>query len=255
MKEKIVKRDEVPHWGALIPAEQWRVFQQAIKAVRQAGVRFLIGGAFGLASYIDRCRNTKDLDFFVLSSEKDRVIDALTKAGFEDFFEKSPYERGWIFRATKDEVIVDTIWQTPNRRSQVDDLWFERARDLVLMGEPLKIIPAEELLCIKLYVLQRDRCDWPDLLNLLHATCDQLDWEHVLRRMNSDAPLLGGLLQIFNWIAPARALTLPAWVRKEFCLREPTSEELALDPHVRVQVLDSRAWYAAFQPEDQPMQI
>jgi len=40
--------------------------------------------------------------------------------------------------------------------------------------------------------------------------------------------LLSGLLQMFNWVAPARALRIPREVREMFHLSEPTSDDLAL---------------------------
>lgn len=244
-----------PIWCSIVPDEQWNVYLEAIHITRKTGAPFLLGGAFGLAAYTGRCRNTKDLDFFVLPSDKNKIIDALTKKGFEDYHSTLKYDRGWIYRATRDDVLVDVIWQTPNRRSEVDDLWFQKARPLTLRGEKLNVLPPEELLAIKLYVMQRDRCDWPDLINLLYTTCADLDWEHVLYRMNGETPLLAGLLNVFNWVAPARALGLPSWVRERFHLPQPTSEELALDPHHRVGLLDSRPWFAAFQPEDRAMQL
>lgn len=255
MREKAKPVEKSPPWCEVVHEDQWRIYREAIHAVKNARAKFLVGGAFGLAAYIGRCRNTKDMDLFVLPSDKDRVVDALTKIGFDDYYTKLPYDRGWIYRATRDEVIVDTIWQTPNRRSVVDELWFERARLVSLKDEALKVLPPEELLNIKLYVFQRDRCDWPDLLNLLYAVGPELDWKHVLMRLGPEKPLLGGLLQVFNWVAPWKAVELPEWLRNEFCLTRPSAEELALDPHRRIDLLDSRPWFAAFQPTNQPMAV
>jgi hypothetical protein len=137
----------------------------------------------------------------------------------------------------------------------VDQHWFTRAKPLLLKNEPLEIVPAEELLAIKLYVMQRDRCDWPDLLNLLYSTAHLLDWSHVIQRMGPEKPLLAAILNIFNWIAPDRAMTLPPFVREEFSLAPPTPECLSMDPQYRINLLDTRPWFAAFQPEDQPLVI
>src|SRR5687768_6638589 len=133
-------------WTTLVPDDQWKIYREAIRITRKTGARFVLGGAFGLAAYTGRFRNTKDLDFFVLPSDKDKIVDALTKGGFEDYFSRSEYDREWIYRAVKDEVIVDTIWQTPNRRTQVDEEWFQRGRWVRLRDENLAAIPAEELL-------------------------------------------------------------------------------------------------------------
>ena len=244
-----------PVWECTISEAEWVLYLKAINATRETGAEFLLGGAFGLAAYTGRCRNTKDLDLFVLPSEKDKVVDALTKAGFEDYHNTLAYDRGWIFRGTKDDVLVDVIWQTPNRRSEVDAAWFEKSRGITLRGEKLRVIPAEELLAIKLYVMQRDRCDWPDLINLLYTSGGSLDWKHVLSRLNGEKPLLAGLLHVFNWVAPRQALDLPAPVREQFHLHEPSPEELAMDPRDRVAMLDTRPWFAAFQPMDKLMQL
>jgi hypothetical protein len=244
-----------PVWSSIIPDEQWAIYSDAIRVTRRTGARFLLGGAFGLAAYTGRWRNTKDIDFFVLPSDKDRIVDALTKAGFEDFYPRLSYDRGWIYRAVREDVLVDAIWQTPNRRSEVDEEWFARSRKVILRDEKLEVLPAEELLVIKLYVIQRDRCDWPDLINLLYQTCDQLDWNHVLNRLECEWPLLAGLLHLFNWVAPARALQLPEQVRESFHLSRPSAEDLALPEEHRVRLLDSRPWFAAFRPTDQPMTL
>lgn len=246
---------QYPVWECTIPDEQWQVYQEAIQATRGKGVQFLLGGAFGLAAYTGRCRNTKDLDFFVLAREKDQAVKALTEAGFEDYFSTLEYDRGWIYRGTRDGVIVDVIWQTPNRRTEVDEQWFERSREIRLRGENLRVIPAEELLAIKVYVMQRDRCDWPDLINLLYAHGASMDWEHVFSRMNGETPLMAGLLQVYNWVAPERARSLPGWVREKLHLSNAGTGDSESMERQRVELLDSRPWFAAFQPMDKPMQL
>ena len=244
-----------PTWASIVPDDQWNVYLEAIRATRKTGARFLLGGAFGLAGYTGRWRNTKDLDFFVLPNDKDKIVDALTKIGFEDYHDTLAYDRGWIYRSVCNDVIVDVIWQTPNRRAVVDEEWFKRGRPVVLRDEKLEVIPAEELLSIKLYVLQRDRCDWPDLINLLYRTVDSLDWDHVLKRLGNDRGLLGGLLQVFNWVAPAEAKQIPERIRKQFCLPDITSSDLQLPDSARKALLDSRPWFAAHQPMDRPLQL
>lgn len=244
-----------PTWASIVPDDQWSAYLDAIRVTRKTGAQFLLGGAFGLAGYTGRWRNTKDLDFFVLPSDKDKVVDALTKIGFEDYYSTLAYDRGWIYRAVRKDVIVDVIWQTPNRRSVVDDEWFARARPVVLRDEKLFVIPAEELLSIKLYVLQRDRCDWPDLINLLYRAGGTLDWDHVLNRLGSDRGLLAGLLQVFNWVAPAEAKEIPANIRKLFCLPDASSADLEVPDTERKGLLDSRPWFAGHQATDRPLQL
>jgi hypothetical protein len=45
-----------------------------------------------------------------------------------------PYDRGWIHRLFRDDVIVDVIWSMANCRAAVDEDWFRYARPLVIRG-------------------------------------------------------------------------------------------------------------------------
>lgn len=243
-----------PEWTTLMQPEEWRIYSVAIEAVRAAGVRFMLGGAFGLAAHTGRWRNTKDIDFFVLPAQCQAAIDALSAVGFSDYYDTLAYDRGWIYRATRDGLLVDIIWGTPNRRTEVDEQWFEHAPQVQLQTELLDVIPAEELAWIKLYVLQRDRCDWPDVINLLYATSASLDWDRLLARLGDDLPLLRGLLPVFAWLCPDRVTDIPARLRRSAGIAPPGKPQREVNSD-RIKLLDSRPWFAALQPADRPMQL
>jgi hypothetical protein len=77
----------------------------------------------------------------------------------------------------------------------------------------LPLLPAEAVILSKLYVLQKDRCDWPDLLNVLSCRAADLDWRFLIEDMHrDDLRLLGGLLNVFAWMDPAAAGRVPGWV-------------------------------------------
>ncbi|HYE32940.1 MAG TPA: nucleotidyltransferase family protein [Methylomirabilota bacterium] len=242
-------------WGKLVPENEWAVYKDAIGAVRPLKIPFVLGGAFGLATYTGKWRNTKDMDFFVKPSDKDRVVEALLKIGFEDYYPRLAYDRGWIYRAVRDDVLVDVIWGTPNRVTEVDDEWFQHQTPVQLKDELLAALPAEELLYIKLFVMQRDRCDWPDLLNLLYAEAENLDWDRVIRRLGPDLQLLQGLMQVFAWLAPTKVMALSKEARDTFSIPKPSKSELDLAQETRVRLLDSRGWFCDFQPDDRPMKL
>ena len=107
---------------------------------------------------------------------------------------------------------------------------------------------------VKLYVLQRERCDWVDVLNVLAATVERLDWAWLVRRMDEDLPLLHAVLALFNWMSPNRASGLPLWMREKFAL--PLVEADATDAVevARVRLFDSRPWFALHQPQDVPLE-
>lgn len=229
-------------WADSIPDEQWDIFKCAIRATRNSGVPFVLGGAFSLATYTGRWRNTKDLDFFIQPTDRDQMVQVLSECGFRDYYDELPYERHWIYRSVQQGIIVDVIWQMANRRAEVDEAWISRATTVVVRGEELPVLPAEEMLWGKLYVMQRERCDWGDVWNLIAAIGPSLDWDHLLVRLGEDVPLLRGALAVFEWLAPEKARELPAdlWAK----LRLPSPED---EPdNVSSQgsdLLDTRRWF------------
>jgi hypothetical protein len=245
---------EAPIWTTLMAEEQWEIYRAAINALRVAKIPFMLGGAFGLAAYTGRLRNTKDLDLYLRPRDRSDAITALSQIGCSDYFDQLPYDRGWIYRSIRSDIIVDLIWGTPNRRTEVTDQWLEHAPELVLRGERVLVLPAEELIFVKLYVLQRDRSDWPDLINLLYSTSAALKWDRLIGQLSDDLPLLTALLAVFAWACPNRIGDIPPTLRRAAGIIKP--RRLAAEPHRRhIQLLDSRGWFAAFQPSDQPLPV
>lgn len=241
-------------WGKLIRDEQWTHFIAGTAAIENTGTPFLLAGALALASYTGHWRDTKDVDVIVRASDREAAIGALRSAGFEDYFEQLEYDRSWIFRGFRDGVIFDVIWALPNHRVEIDDGWFERARSLWLRGRAFAAAPAEEIIRVKLYVMQRERCDWVDVLNILSATVDDLDWPWLVERMGADVALLHGVLAVFNWLCPGRAQKIPAWVRERFALPEIEGDDPVAMEERHIRLLDSRPWFALHQPLDRRLE-
>jgi hypothetical protein len=240
-------------WVNAVTDEQWATYREAIQALRRANVRFLLGGGFALATYIGRWRNTKDIDFYIMREDRDRAVEALANAGFEDLFSRLPYDRKWIYRSTRDGLIVDIIWAMANQRAQTDEQWFARAPAANVRGEALGVVPVEEFLWCKLYIMQRDHCDWTDVFNLIYAVGKELNWDHLLTRLDEDWPLLKGLLTVYGWLCPEQACELPKSLRKQLDLAEPKVPAPCNRNHIRL--LDTRGWFAAILPKDKPLEV
>jgi hypothetical protein len=241
-------------WSQLIPDDQWAVLADGAAALDEAGVTFVLGGALALATYTGHWRNTKDIDVIVRPQDREAAVGALRRHGFDDYFAQEAYDRSWIFRGFKDGVLFDVIWDLPNHRVEIDEPWFERAAPLLIRGRAFAAVPAEELVRVKLYVMQRERCDWVDVLNVLAARSEQLAWPHLMQRMGRDLPLLHAALAIFNWMCPGRAHGLPAWLRKQFALPRVETDDIAATEERRVRLFDSRPWFALHQPADQALE-
>ena len=238
-------------WADAISPEHWATYRGAIEALRAADIRFLLGGGFALATYIGRWRNTKDIDFYIMHEDRDKTVDALAKAGFKDLFDQLPYDRKWIYRSTRDGLIVDIIWAMANQRAETDEIWFEKAPSAVVRGEQLGVVPLEEFLWCKLYIVQRDHCDWTDVFNVLYSVGPQVNWARLLARLEDDWPLLKAVLTVYGWLCPKQAKRLPESLRKK--LKVPRPQKTKNRDHIRL--LDTRNWFAAMLPMNKPLEV
>jgi hypothetical protein len=232
-----------PEWEDRIPEEEWALYREVIQRARSKGIQFAFGGAFATALYTGELRNTKDFDLYLLPADRDRMIQAMEEARLSDHYSRLSYDQSWIYRGSRDDIIVDAIWAMANHRAAVDESWLQRGPEVSIRGERLRAIPPEELIWSKLYVLQRERCDWTDIFNLLEARVDRLDWEHLLLRVGADEPLLEGAMRVFCWVAPDRVAAIPGSVRTRLGLPEPNgpvAPELSLE---RARLLDTRPWF------------
>jgi hypothetical protein len=230
-------------WSAQIPDAQWSIYRRVLDEMRSAGLPVAFGGAFALATYTGDLRNTKDFDLYVLPGDRDAAIAAMSRAGLNDYFDRAAYDRSWIYRGTQDDTIVDAIWAMANLRTLVDRDWLSLGPEVELRDRRVRAIPPEELIWSKLYVLQRERSDWPDVLNLLDALGSRLDWPRLLERVGRDRPLVAGVLSVFGWLAPARAAEIPAWVWDETGARRGEPLRNAALAQARADLLDSRPWF------------
>ncbi|MGI8958172.1 MAG: hypothetical protein ACR2IV_00090 [Bryobacteraceae bacterium] len=235
-------------WLERLPPEQWSVYKAVMAHARLRGLQFAVGGGFATMTYTGQWRDTKDMDFFILERDKDEMIRILAESGLEDYYDQQAYERHWIYRSHKDETIVDVIWAMANRRAAVDEGWLHGPL-VEAGGERFRLVPAEETLWSKLYVLQRDRCDWPDGLSLIYAMGTDLDWCRLLERVGEDAPLLSGLVSVFGWLCPDHARELPGWLWNELGARHIEIDALLDRDTDRVSLLDSRPWLMPDQEE------
>jgi hypothetical protein len=235
----------------LIPDDQWRFYEEVLLAAAKTGAHFALGGAFAWAAHTGLFRNTKDLDLYVMPSDREKFISALTSLNAHDLYDELPYDRGWIYRATRDGFIVDVIWSMANYRRELDSDYVSGGPTLDLRGIRLKVLPAEELVLNKLYILQRGRCDWFDVFNVLYCTHGRLDWTRLLNKLDDDVPLLGAALRVFAWLAPGCAARFPDDLWNKVGLRTP-AEDGPDFIRERVNLLDSRPWFLpALAPGEQ----
>jgi hypothetical protein len=227
----------------LIPEAQWAAYEPVLEQANAKGLSFAVGGGIAFSLYAGHRRNTKDLDLFVLASQHEPILQLMHNSGFEEYTE-FPYDRSWSYRGVRNGFILDILWRMLNDRAPIDESWMTRGWEVETRGVPLRLLPVEELIWTKLYIVHRDRCDWPDILVLLGARGEHLDWKHLLWRVGDDAPLLGSVLSLFRWMCPGKAAGLPSWVWNEVGLaaREPNCGLPEVDRE-RIALIQKGNWY------------
>lgn len=226
-------------WSSVLTDRELNLYRNVLEQVQRRGLSFALGGGLAASYYTGRMRFTKDMDLIILPQDRAVFIEALTRLGFEDLYHKQPYKRSWIYRGVRDDIIVDLIWQMANDRAIVDERWLTHGPQFQVSGLPMRLIPIEELIWSKLYIMHRDRCDWPDILNMLYLHAQTLDWDHLLNRVGVDRTLLSGLMCVFRWLCPDRAQRLPAELWAQLGLTGLPSEPLEWGGLPRATLLDS----------------
>ncbi|MEZ0326047.1 MAG: nucleotidyltransferase [Fimbriimonas sp.] len=224
----------------IISVDTWAPYAEVIDAVEERGLRYCLGGGIAFSAYSYRKRFSKDIDLFILQTELEKYHALMKDLGFTDYFEEKPYDRSWLYRGYRDGVVLDLIWSLPNHRMRVEDDWFEYGRHILVHGKELPLIPLVELIRSKIYVLQSDRTDWPDLINILYQEVDNISWETLVDKMQPDELLLASLLAVFVWLRPEFAEKIPNFVWDKTGLKKPSSNPVRED---RVNLLDTRHWF------------
>jgi hypothetical protein len=191
----------------LLSPETIDFYRDAMKALDEAGVPFLVGGAYAYARYTGIARHTKDFDVFVRPADFDRALDVFARRGWET---QRTFSH-WLGKGLKGEDFVDVIFSSGNGVARVDDLWFQHAVDETVLNHPAKLAPAEEMIWSKSFIMERERFDGADVSHLLHCRAGELDWDRMLRRFDRHGGwrVLMAHLVLFGYIYPGDAHLIP----------------------------------------------
>ena len=184
---------------------------RTLDTLQRSGLPTLVGGAYAYECYTGIARHTKDLDVFVRRADLERVLEALSAAGYRTEL-TFPH---WLAKAHQGEEFVDVIFAAGNGVARVDDGWFEHAVDSEVLAMPVRICPAEEMIWSKAFVMERERYDGADVAHLLRARADRLDWSRLLDRFGPHWRVLLSYLVLFGFIYPAERASVPSWVMHE----------------------------------------
>jgi hypothetical protein len=178
-------------------------------------VPFLIGGAYMVEVCGGVSRSTKDFDLYVRPKHVHAALKALARAGYKTEL-TFPH---WLAKATYDGDILDLIFRAGNGLCEVDDSWFNRARDDELLGVPVKLCASEEMIWMKAYIMERERFDGADIAHILRCSAADIDWPHLVRRFGPDWRVLLSHLILFGFVYPGERTLIPAAIMEDLMSR------------------------------------
>lgn len=250
-------------------------YRAVIGLLQRERVPFLIGGAYAFATYTGVVRHTKDLDIFVKPQDCEAVLAACASAGWKTELTF----RHWLAKVySESDHLVDVIFSSGNGICEVDEGWFRHAIPAAVLDAHVKLIPCEEMIWSKGYILERNRYDGADIAHLLRAQGPRLDWPRLLTRFGPHWRLLLSHMVLFGFVYPCEQDRIPrgvmdemlARLRREQQARPPSNDRICrgtllshthfnkdvsdwgygdarLPPHGNMTAEDLRQWTSAFK--------
>jgi Uncharacterised nucleotidyltransferase len=187
-------------------------YREVLITLTEAGLPFLVGGAFALRYYAGIVRHTKDLDLFVRPADYPRILEKLADQGYRTELTNPK----WLAKVFADQEFVDVIFGSGKGLAAVDEVWFEHAVEGDVLGLPVRLCPVEEMTWSKAFIMERERFDGADIAHLIRARGERMDWRRLLGRFEIHWRVLLSHLVLFGFVYPNERSQIPDWVLLEF---------------------------------------
>ena len=176
-------------------------YKRVIQIFQENAIDFLVGGAFAFVRYTRIGRDTKDLDLFIRRTDWDAATNALSAEGITTEL-TFPHWLGKAYGGRQREFFVDLIFSGGNGVAEVDDEWFAHAVRDESLGFPVRLMPVEEMIWSKAFLMERERFDGADVLHLIRARQKEIDWPRLVSRFGEHWRVLLSHLVLFPYVYP-----------------------------------------------------
>ena len=198
-------------------------YRELIHLFVEEKLPFLVGGTFALQRYTGIVRRTKDIDFFIKREDFELFATKLRKARFRVEL-TFPHWLGKVFRSSD---FADLAFRSANGEGAVDDEWFQHAVQEQFWGMSVGLCPPEETIWSKSFVMERERFDGADVIHIIRACGETLDWPRLLRRFGDKWRVLLMHLLAFGFVYPNERHIIPRELMADLLAR--AQEETAAD--------------------------
>jgi hypothetical protein len=118
----------------------------------------------------------------------------------------------WLGKASCGDGYIDVIFNSGNGVVQVDEGWFAHACAAEVLGIAVRLCPVEEMIWSKAYIMERERYDAADIMHLILARAENIDWARLVTRFGPHWRVLFSHLCLFGFIYPSERNRIPGWV-------------------------------------------
>jgi hypothetical protein len=199
----------------LTTPDKAELYRSALELLNRSGVPYLVGGSYAFQYYAGITRTTKDFDMFVRPRDLQRILDVLKRVGLKT---EVAYSH-WLAKAYHGDKFIDVIYSSGNGVAEVDDEWFAHAVDETVLGVPVKLVAAEEMIWSKSLIMERERYDGADVAHLFRHCSGLVNWDRLVRRFGAHWRILLSHLVLFGFIYPGERALIPSTVVKELVNR------------------------------------
>ena len=217
------ERKSVTHSEFWIPEDEREIYKRALAALNEAGVPYVVAGAYAIYEHTGIYRQTKDLDLFCEPQAVIPAMEALKAAGFRTRLEQSH----WLAKALDDPYFIDIIYGMGNGLALIDADWYAHSKPAILAATPVRVAPVEELIWHRLFINERHRQDMADIVHLILTMGHMMDWDRLLAKTDDNWPLLLAQLQTFRYVYPGYTNQVPHRVLGELLERAERDARLA----------------------------
>ncbi|GAA3969592.1 hypothetical protein GCM10023085_59890 [Actinomadura viridis] len=162
----------VPGPGASAEKGLLRSLKRAAAALEEGGIEFALAGGF--AAYArGAASSTHDVDFVLRERDVEAALDVLGAAGMR----RHECPENWLAKAYDGDRLIDLIYEPSGR--PVDGELLGRAERLSVEAVLMPVLPATDLVIMRLLAFTETSCDFGGYLHVCRALREQVDWPHV----------------------------------------------------------------------------
>lgn len=207
-----------------------RQYALVLRTLSDLKVPLAVGGAWAVNYYTRLGRSSLDLDLMLDPLRVDQALGALTSLGGK-LIDTDVMQA----RVAMPIGEVDLVHHFAQGEYAVDSAFIQRGVPARLFDTATLITAPDDLIWTKVFIASRYRFDGADVVHLLRATHDRLNWKRLQGLLAPFPPLLMAYLNLYAFVYPDCRNTIPDWLWNDLFANlqtpvEPTEPKICRGP-------------------------